>query len=517
MKCLIIILLLALLPDQQKAMLHICGAASMEEIDEETLMRFERFSAHPVDLNNVSRSALAASGLLSGHQISALLDYRSSSGDILSFAELAMIDGFLPEDADALRHFVTLDSSSPPGSRRSLSYDHELRLSATLKHDGSHSGGFRYEGELGDWAELRLSPSSFSAAYYGRRSLGKLVVGSFNARFGQGLLTWSGFSMSGYSSIAAFSRKASGISATTSSLTDNFGIASDWNIGNRGTLALAYSWRSGAAIASYSHVGRNFTLGVNASSSGISADFLIPLPDAGVFGEAACLWNGAPAAVLGTHWTPVYGQKFALLARYYGAVYKEYSGIAIGAELPSWMLSADFAYRVDNEQTQLKALAICRPVFELGLLGLEPQLRFQGRYRPGDGSPLRLELRGVLESSLDAWMLNLRGDLVYCSSLAWLWYLEGGRKTDRYGLYLRGGLFKVDDWDDRIYVYERTAPGGFSVPAYYGRGWSASLYAYWHVNRHHSVYLRLEKTDFPWNLSEKSGKSALKFQYRHRF
>lgn len=517
MKCLIIILLLALLPDRQKAMLHICGVASMEEIDEECHQRFERFSNHPLDINNASRSTLAASGLFSALQLSALLDYRSSSGDILSFAELAMIDGFLPEDADALRHFVSLDSSSPPGSRRSLKYDHELRLNASFRHDGSHSEGFRYEGELGDRAELRLSPSSFSAAYYGRRSLGKLVMGSFNARFGQGLLTWSGFSMSGYSSIAAFSRKASGISATTSSQSDNFGIASDWNIGRRGTLALAYSWRSGVAIASYSHVGRNFTLGVNASSSGISADFLIPLPDAGIFGEAACLWNGAPAVVVGTHWTPVYGQKFALLARYYSAVYKEYSGIAIGAELPLWMLSADLAYRLDNEQLQLKTLAICRPVFELGPLVLEPQLRFQGRYRPGDGSPLRLELRGVLESSLDAWILNLRGDLVHCSSLAWLWYLEAGRKTEEYGIYLRGGLFKVDDWDDRIYVYERTAPGGFSVPAYYGRGWSASLYAYWHVNRHHSVYLRLEKTDFPWNLSEKPGKSALKFQYRHRF
>lgn len=517
MKCLIIILLLALLPDQQKAMLHICGAASMEEIDEETLMRFERFSAHPVDLNNVSRSALAASGLLSGHQISALLDYRSSSGDILSFAELAMIDGFLPEDADALRHFVTLGSSSPPGSRRSLRYDHELRLSATFKQDGTHSEGFRYEGELGEMAELRLSQSSISAAYYGRRSLGKLVLGNFNARFGQGLLAWSGFSMSGYSSIAAFSRKASGISATTSSQTDNFGIACDWNLGSRGSLALAYSLRSGDMLANYSHVCRDFSAGASAGTAGISADFLIPLPDVGIFGEAACLWDGSPAAVAGAHWTPGYGRKFALRARYYGAVYKEYSGVAVGAELPSWMLSADFAYRVDNEQTQLKALAIYRPLMELGQLHLEPQLRFQGRYRPGDGSPLRLELRGALESSLDAWMLNLRGDLVHCSSLAWLWYLEGGRKTDRYGLYLRGGLFKVDDWDDRIYVYERTAPGGFSVPAYYGRGWSASLYAYWHVNRHHSLYVRLEKTDFPWNLTKKPGKSALKLQYRHRF
>jgi len=34
----------------------------------------------------------------------------------------------------------------------------------------------------------------------------------------------------------------------------------------------------------------------------------------------------------------------------------------------------------------------------------------------------------------------------------------------------------VDNWDDRIYVYERNAPGNYSVPAYYGRGVWGSLF-----------------------------------------
>ena len=35
---------------------------------------------------------------------------------------------------------------------------------------------------------------------------------------------------------------------------------------------------------------------------------------------------------------------------------------------------------------------------------------------------------------------------------------------------LRGTFFLVDDWDARIYCYERDVPQSFSVPAYYGRG-----------------------------------------------
>ena len=44
-------------------------------------------------------------------------------------------------------------------------------------------------------------------------------------------------------------------------------------------------------------------------------------------------------------------------------------------------------------------------------------------------------------------------------------------------VYLRGTLFFIDEWDDRIYAYERDAPGSFNVPAYYGRGYSLSLVA----------------------------------------
>ena len=48
-------------------------------------------------------------------------------------------------------------------------------------------------------------------------------------------------------------------------------------------------------------------------------------------------------------------------------------------------------------------------------------------------------------------------------------------KASNLSAYLRGTLFVVDNWDDRIYSYERDAPGNFTVPAYYGRGVALSF------------------------------------------
>ena len=80
----------------------------------------------------------------------------------------------------------------------------------------------------------------------------------------------------------------------------------------------------------------------------------------------------------------------------------------------------------------------------------------------------------------------------------------------------RGGIFRIDEWNDRIYVYQQDAPGTFNVPAFYGRGWNLSLYAAVHLGRHHSIWLRLDCVQYPWNLTPKQGKLECRLQYRWR-
>ena len=110
-------------------------------------------------------------------------------------------------------------------------------------------------------------------------------------------------------------------------------------------------------------------------------------------------------------------------------------------------------------------------------------LRFTERYRPYEvylvyRTGLRMDLDWASaglsarygESDSATWKARLRLEGLLCKSLAGLTYLEVGRKTEKLSAYLRGTLFLVDNWDDRIYSYERDAPGSFTVPAYYGRG-----------------------------------------------
>ena len=68
----------------------------------------------------------------------------------------------------------------------------------------------------------------------------------------------------------------------------------------------------------------------------------------------------------------------------------------------------------------------------------------------------------------------------FIETLKNIYKIEELRKRIGYTILLvliyRLGCYMVDNWDDRIYVYERDAPANFNVPAYYGRGLWTSLY-----------------------------------------
>ena len=82
---------------------------------------------------------------------------------------------------------------------------------------------------------------------------------------------------------------------------------------------------------------------------------------------------------------------------------------------------------------------------------------------------------------------------------------------ERLSIWLRHGLFRIDDWDDRIYAYERSAPGSFKVPAYYGRGMWTALTLSSKLSRWCKLYLRASATAYPFMQMEKRkpGKAEL--------
>lgn len=526
MKTFMILLALSLPPSFRQAVLTLSGASCPEELSEDEIQRYQSLAAHPADLNLAGRSRLLSTGLLTPFQVASLLEYRDRSGEILSWTELGLVDGFTPQLADALRPFFVLGTrGAPPGGREDRRPAQSITLRGGVRDSGETSWGLKYEASYGERAALYGSlrttygapqpdPGTVSAAWYGRRALGQLIFGHFNARFGQGLLQWSGFRLSGYGTVGAFRKNGTGLSPTGSFSPELLGIAADWNLGPW-RLSTAYSWTGNRPIVNLGRNWRSLSAGVTATDGGASLDARISLPGWSLFGEAAMTYAGEAKGLAGSIWTPQYGHRIALLGRWLGFG-KEYSGIAAGYGSPALDASFDAAWRPDTQAAQYKALVQWHPVYERPQLRWLPVVRVQSRLRPADAAAWRTELRAVLTAETGRWTAAGRFDAVRCRAFAWNWYAELGYKAERLSCYLRGGLFKVDDWDDRIYVYERDAPGSFTVPARYGRGWNASAYAAWKIGRRHALWLRVETVQYPWNLTPKSGRIEARLQYRCR-
>ena len=108
---------------------------------------------------------------------------------------------------------------------------------------------------------------------------------------------------------------------------------------------------------------------------------------------------------------------------------------------------------------------------------------------------------------------SFRTEALYCGGAAALAYVEQAFKfgsEERYRplkIYLRTGVFFADDWNRRIYVYERDAPGCFNVPAFYGRGLWASSYLSWRFSRWGRVAFRFAYTAYPFEALQQTGRT----------
>lgn len=93
------------------------------------------------------------------------------------------------------------------------------------------------------------------------------------------------------------------------------------------------------------------------------------------------------------------------------------------------------------------------------------------------------------------------GSVSFSKSSKWgmVAYLEQNcRKEGGVSVYLRAGIFSVDDWVGRIYVYEHDVEGRFNVPAFYGRGVWTSLYASWRFCRWGKLSARAAYFSYPF-------------------
>lgn len=487
------------LPAQNNALLRsvafLTGAEDVESLDQQEIDRYFYYAAHPLRINSASLSRLVSSGLFSQYQAASLLDYRQRQGDVLSEAELALVDGFGEETARALSLFVSFESDRLPGSPAV-----PARPSQTLKVKGSlrDKEGIQYGDGMqylmaGESLEVNLAGRSTyleafrptgSVAWSGR--CGKVVVGDFHTRFGQGLALWTGFSVSGLSGASSFYKRPSGLSPSRS-----YSGLGTW----RG-LAADYTWKrliltgfvaKNTFGGNATWFGKKGQVGLTAFSSEgvrkVSADGRFCLRGIDLFGEAA--WDGKGPAFLAGAVFPV-GDKarFPLAFRWYHSQYdgsysgamrtstkvSDQCGLALGWEQGRFVSSLDLSSTQLSGQRQLKG----RIVFPVSLPGnWDMEVRLSERWK-NEGVRHRAGLRTDFRYTKGEWTAILRSEESWSKGMGWLGYLEGGRKNDRLAVWLRACTYFIGHWDNRIYCYERDAPGNFSVPAYYGNGFVLS-------------------------------------------
>ena len=559
------------------AIMRLLGTDSPELLDEYEVERLSAFIENPIDINLAAGSRLVSSGLFTQYQVASLLDYRKRNGDILSMKELAAVDGFSQERAEALAPFVSLYSEAAPGAatergrriRNSLSVRSNVR---DVAGEPGYAYGLKYRFSMNDCLEIGVTANrtygsrtdypdggSFHLVYYGRRRLGKIVIGDYNLRYGQGLALWNGFRMTSLDSPESFYLRPSGISPYWSySGTGSWrGVAADFNIGrfavsssvalnglremmrgekSRGLSLLpavnvmwygsdaqvsvtGYAETAGFGVMEEARAGSIGSGGMprGLSAAGCSADFRWCVKGVDLFGEAALDAIGMKvSAVAGAVFNA--GECLTLACRtgYSAGQYSVAAGgrFRAGDDIRLKGRSG-FGSTVKRHSGTFSADAAYFPEPKYGSVGPGTQLRLKVNYtlqvspsvalsarlseRLRNGTEKsRLDVRVDLKYSSGDWACNMRINGLHNRSLGILGYAEGGWKPDWMSVYLRAGLFRIDNWQDRIYVYERDAPGNFNVPAYYGRGCWGAMTVGFKLLRWFRIYLRVAALQYPW-------------------
>ncbi len=250
--------------------------------------------SNPIDLNTADEDQFRLLYLLSETQIANLLAYREEQGSFISVYELQSISGFDPVTLDLLVPFVTIRSHYPQAKslwQRIMNEKNNyllLRTSRTMesqsgyKHDNglpaAYAGsperiysrfrvarasdfsiGFTLEKDAGEtlaWSpskkQLGFDYNSFHVQALRKGKVQNLILGDFQAQFGQGLVLGGGFGIGkGAETITTVRRNNAGFLPYTSINETGFfrGLAGSVDLAKGLSLHVlaARNWRDGTA------------------------------------------------------------------------------------------------------------------------------------------------------------------------------------------------------------------------------------------------------------------------------
>ena len=216
---------------------------------EELLQWYESLLLAPLNLNAATRSQLEELRLLTLFQIESLLEYREEYGDLLSFSELAAVDGFNRDLVETLRPFITLEDAAD-GRLHAFS-----QVRTRVKWKNSQEGLYRYARYLGGAGRFSYGatfesdaqeswlPDFISAHVQYDAGRFKLLAGDFTASYGQGLAMDKSFAMSALGSPSGILKRKNDFRGYTATGENDAlrGLAAAVDFGAAGRLQLFFS------------------------------------------------------------------------------------------------------------------------------------------------------------------------------------------------------------------------------------------------------------------------------------
>lgn len=626
--------------------------------------------SHPADLNLITAEQLRTLYILNEMQVQAILEYRKSAGPFVSLYELQSIPLIDRLTFERLISFVTITDQQTTLNKTLfarifnernnyliLRYDRTLEdkvgyLNTTTEasryqgsadrlymrfrtsRPGDFSLGFTAEKDAGEqieWAPDRKQYGtgfiSFHAQVLNKKKLKNLIIGDYQAQFGQGLVLGSAFGIGKNAEAVSTTRRASiGFMPYTSAYEAGYfrGVAASYQLSKSITLHGFYStrWRDGnlqsdstgawgisslsttglhrttseisnqntvqeqnaAAVFSFSHKRldagltlhhtqfsiplqrdatpyNQFYFEGNANTNG-SVYVNYTYRNMSLFSEAAYTFSKGASVIAGSMMSLTSALDVALLYRNYSRNYHSFYSNAISENsTPQNEQALYWGWKYTFSKKYWTSGYFDWFRFEwLRYRGYSPSqghewlLRFN--YRPSRHVSFFAQMREEnkirnqsLESNLyttsngtkhNYWInadyqatptLSLRTRVQFSN------YEYAGAKTgglaliqditiqkNKFTLNARYALFDTDDYDNRLYVFEKDVWLAFSFPAYYGVGVRSYVLMQYSVSPAVVLWLRWARTTYSNADSIGSGsetiigniRNDLKFQARIR-
>lgn len=505
--------------DFTDALVRLCGLESKEALTEDVVEEYSYLARHPIDINSASDDRISSTGFFTPFQIASIKDYIMRNGPILSYVELAGITGIGKQMADDLRFFFICGNSgnSLIGPEKKKRFHIEGSMRNTIKSDMIVGSKAKYEAAYGRQLSAGVSIMGNAVkgymCYNGLKYPIKVVLGSLNVRYGQGLLLWSGFSIGGVSQLSGLSRNPTGINASLASSSIK-GVAANCTIGRSSVDACVLS--DGGLAVHYGYHTRKGTYATTAmyenGDIGCSLDYKMTIWKITTFGELA-VYKGAEgmgtAFLGGAFYNIAYKKRAGVILRYYsdefaprycGSIHSGTkpageNGVGAAVEYEKVSLVAD--YSIKDGLSSFRSIEKWLWNKSLDEWELDGELRHTMKYK-AKTSYYSNELRAGINASKGALQLCSRIQMLKGEGLSALGYVEGSLISEKSRISARVLCFDARAWADRLYAYSRDVPGAFSVPVYYGRGSEWSLYA-----RYKKIALRLSYTSYQGDKANK--------------